>query len=103
MKVLKFGGSSVSDAVRIKNIIEIIYTSKQKNKRICVVVSALGGVTDSLIEMAKLSAAGNTSYLKLLKNIEIRHQNCIQELIKGKYKKELTKEIENEFKQRILQ
>ena len=98
MKVLKFGGSSVSDAVRIKNIIEIIYTSKQKNKRICVVVSALGGVTDSLIEMAKLSAAGNTSYLKLLKNIEIRHQNCIQELIKGKYKKELTKEIENEFK-----
>jgi len=34
MKILKFGGSSVSDAVRIKNIIEIIYTSTKKQKNL---------------------------------------------------------------------
>ncbi len=47
MKVLKFGGTSVANSKSIKKVIEII--SKQKSKSI-IVVSALSGVTDLLLD-----------------------------------------------------
>ena len=46
--VFKFGGTSVQTAERIRSVVELVGTSKGDFLRI-VVVSALGGVTDSLI------------------------------------------------------
>ena len=46
MIVMKFGGSSVADGDRIKNVAGIIQSEKRPR---VVVVSAMGGVTDSLI------------------------------------------------------
>ena len=43
MKVIKFGGSSVANAVNIKRCIDII---KNIEEPVIVVVSALSGVTD---------------------------------------------------------
>ncbi|MCS7150951.1 MAG: aspartate kinase, partial [Endomicrobia bacterium] len=50
--VLKFGGSSVANVERIKNVARIIYNKKKKHKYIVVVVSAPGDTTDELIEKA---------------------------------------------------
>lgn len=50
MIVMKFGGSSVADGERIKNVADIIQSEKRSK---VVVVSAMGGVTDSLIEIAR--------------------------------------------------
>lgn len=49
-KILKFGGSSVGSAERIKNVCRIISESA-KSGRIAVVVSAMQGITDKLLAL----------------------------------------------------
>ncbi len=50
MIVMKFGGTSIANGERIKNVVSIIQSEKRSK---VVVVSAMSGVTDSLIEIAK--------------------------------------------------
>lgn len=50
--VQKFGGSSVADVDRIKNVARRIIETKNKNNDIAVVVSALGDTTDELEALA---------------------------------------------------
>jgi aspartate kinase len=51
--VLKFGGSSVGNIDRIKNVAKIIATYKKKNLRVIVVSSAMSGITNQLIKQTK--------------------------------------------------
>jgi len=81
MKILKFGGSSVASAERIKNVIEIIKTSLKKEKNIVVVFSAYQSVTDKLVTASRLAAEGNASYLDNLKELENKHLAIAKELI----------------------
>lgn len=80
MKVLKFGGSSVANAANIKKVKEIVQSKKEKEK-IIVVVSALGGVTDQLLQCGLLAAEGNTEYKEKLQAIAERHINTVKELL----------------------
>ena len=80
MQVLKFGGSSVANAVNIGRCMVIIRKAMEDGKTI-VVVSALGGVTDSLLHCATAAASGDESYLDSLKQIEQRHLDAVRELI----------------------
>ena len=50
--VQKYGGSSVKDTERIKNVAKRVAEYRQKGDQIVVVVSAMGGGTDNLIRMA---------------------------------------------------
>lgn len=78
MIVLKFGGSSVASVAQIRHVLDIL---AKQDKKMAVVVSALGGVTDHLHSLGKLAADGNTDYTNHLKEIESRHINLVQELI----------------------
>ncbi len=80
MLVLKFGGSSVADSRNIKKVIEILREVLQKDRSI-VVVSALGGATDLLLEAGKLAAVRDESYQDKLKIFEDRHLTAVRELI----------------------
>jgi aspartate kinase len=51
--VQKYGGTSVGDAERIKNVARRIGESRTRGDQIVVVVSAMSGVTDGLIKLAK--------------------------------------------------
>ena len=51
--VQKYGGTSVADVNRIKNVAERIVGAKKAGNSVVAVVSALGGKTDELIRMAK--------------------------------------------------
>ncbi|MGI8536025.1 MAG: aspartate kinase [Mycobacteriales bacterium] len=51
--VQKYGGSSVSDAERIKRVAERIVATKKSGHDVCVVVSAMGDTTDELLELAQ--------------------------------------------------
>jgi aspartokinase/homoserine dehydrogenase 1 len=82
MRVLKFGGSSVKTPERIKNVIAII-DGIRKEHEVAVVFSAFGGITDMLIDMTKMAAAGNEEYLNLLREIESIHRGAAEELLKG--------------------
>ncbi len=50
--VQKFGGTSVKDAERIKNVAKIVTDTYAKGNNVVVVVSAQGDTTDDLIEKA---------------------------------------------------
>jgi aspartokinase/homoserine dehydrogenase 1 len=62
MQVLKFGGSSVANAENINKVIEII--KKYATGKAIVVVSALGGITDLLINAAELAEKADEAYKK---------------------------------------
>ncbi len=80
MKVLKFGGSSVSSSENINKVINIVKESSY-NHKIVVVVSALGGITDLLLEAGNLACNSDENYKKSLKIIEGRHLKVVRELI----------------------
>jgi aspartate kinase len=52
--VQKYGGSSVADAERIKNVARRIAATQDKGEQVVVVVSAMGDTTDELIELSRL-------------------------------------------------
>ena len=52
--VLKFGGTSVGNIDRIKKVCKIIASYKKKKNRVVVISSAMSGVTNDLINKAKL-------------------------------------------------
>ena len=80
MQVLKFGGTSVGSAENIEKVIAIV-KEKLKAGKLLVVVSAMGGTTDALLECGKLAAAGNEVYKEKLREIEQRHISTVKELI----------------------
>ncbi len=80
MQVLKFGGSSVANPVNIGKCITIIGNAMDQDKTI-VVVSAFGGITDSLLQCATAAASGDEYYMESLKSIEQRHLETVRELI----------------------
>ncbi|MCL2139259.1 MAG: hypothetical protein FWH41_06980 [Treponema sp.] len=92
MKILKFGGSSVGSPEGIKNVIEIIQRSKEEIP--VAVVSAFSGITDSLITMAQIASAGDTSYQNKLKDLYKRHKETAKHFIKdNEDRKKADKEI----------
>ncbi len=80
MQVLKFGGTSVANAENINKVIAIVKDTLKRGPAM-VVVSALGGTTDVLIDAGKLAAAGNETYKEKLLTIEQRHLQTVKDLI----------------------
>jgi len=78
-KILKFGGSSIKTASRIKNILEIIKSQQKPNYSIVVIVSAIGGITDKLISISK-NIQNPRIYLSLYKEVKKYHIKIINEL-----------------------
>jgi aspartate kinase len=82
MIVAKFGGTSVADAVAITRVIEII-VSKQAQHPV-VVVSALGGATNQLLEVAHKAAAGDLlAALPIIEQLRERHLREAAVLLEG--------------------
>jgi aspartokinase/homoserine dehydrogenase 1 len=80
--VHKFGGTSLADADRYRAACEILL-SERKGQRVAVVVSAMSGVTNALIESVNLAAAQDDSYLGTLQSLEERHLQTIERLQLG--------------------
>jgi aspartokinase/homoserine dehydrogenase 1 len=80
MRVLKFGGTSVANAENINKVVAISQQSVLKNKTF-VVVSALSGVTDLLLETASLSSKQDEKYKESLALIESKHLTAVKALI----------------------
>ena len=85
MKVLKFGGTSVGSVESILNLKKIVEACDEP---VVVVVSALGGITDKLINTSKLAVTGNLAYLTAYDEMVERHHQMIDAIIEDKKKKE---------------
>ena len=80
MQVLKFGGSSVKNAANINKVIAII-KDKIKGDKTVVVVSALGGITDLLLQCSRLASVADETYKEKLQEAELRHLTTVKELL----------------------
>ncbi len=56
LKVQKFGGTSVADIERIKNVADRVIKTHNQGDQVVVVLSAMAGVTDNLIALAHQAA-----------------------------------------------
>ncbi|ANE49465.1 bifunctional aspartate kinase/homoserine dehydrogenase I [Flavisolibacter tropicus] len=80
MQVLKFGGSSVATPDAIRSVASILQ-AKKTNEPLVVVVSALGKITDQLLQCGSLAATGNVTYKELIQSITQRHLDMARELV----------------------
>ena len=77
MRVLKFGGTSVGSAQRIKNVAELI---SKRGKNI-IVLSAMSGTTNTLVEISDYLYKKNTDGAKeTINNLEKHYQDTVDEL-----------------------
>ena len=81
--VMKFGGTSVGTAERMKAVAEIV-AEHAKSAEVMVVVSAMGGVTDMLIRAAKEASQGDREHWKSVRReLAHRHREVADELLKA--------------------
>lgn len=78
MKVMKFGGTSVGSVNSILSVKKIVESADEP---VIVVVSALGGITDKLINTSKMASVGDSAYEAEFKEIVSRHVEMIKEII----------------------
>jgi aspartokinase/homoserine dehydrogenase 1 len=97
MLVLKFGGTSVGSIEGIQQILNILNDSEHKGKVRAVVVSALSGITDSLIKAAQSASKGMTDYLTELDVMKKRHLDLGALLLKDAHKEKADHYIETCF------
>lgn len=80
MKVLKFGGTSVGTVDALRNV---KYIAEHQDEQIVVVVSALGGLTDTLIKAANLAAKNDIGAYRIVQDVTARHNEIMNKLIEG--------------------
>lgn len=99
MKVLKFGGTSVGSVDSILSLKSIVEKESEKQP-LAVVVSALGGITDKLLNTAQMALNGNDKYLNEFDSMVERHHKMIDVIIKDETKyKTLLNKIDALFEQ----
>ena len=84
MKVLKFGGTSVGSKESILSLKHIV---EEQPEKVIVVVSALGCITDQLINTSKMALKGDEEYRKQFEQIVERHHKMVNDVITDEEKR----------------
>jgi aspartate kinase len=96
---MKFGGTSIATGKNIRHVAELVANNSSKDLAVVVVVSALEGVTDQLIQAAEETKKGNRAYIRKFKQeILEKHLVTAKKTIK---KDQIRKEAEQTLKARI--
>ncbi|RYY90986.1 MAG: bifunctional aspartate kinase/homoserine dehydrogenase I [Chitinophagaceae bacterium] len=83
MYILKFGGTSMGDAASIRRAADII-CDKARERPVIAIVSAMSGVTDTLIRSGEAAAAQTTTtVLPHLKELREKHYEALDGLLTG--------------------
>lgn len=90
MKVLKFGGTSVGSVENMRAVMQLITDGNQK----LVVLSAMSGTTNSLVEIANyLQKKNKDSARQVISQLEQKYNKVVNDLYTSKEKKEKGKVI----------
>ena len=99
MIVIKFGGTSVGDAERVANAIEIV--AERRHLQPIVVVSALAGVTNDLVAASEAARSCDIARVnEIVSRVRQRHEDVAMQLVQQKFDffeafiKQLDKQIE---------
>ena len=82
--VMKFGGTSVGDGKRIRNVAKIAINKKKEDKDVVVATSAMTQITNSLVEISKqaLDVRDIAKINNFMEEIKEKHENAIVDAIK---------------------
>ncbi|MCY4247940.1 MAG: aspartate kinase [Chloroflexi bacterium] len=79
--MMKFGGNALGTVAALTRLLGIVTREAQRWDRVVVVVSALDGVTDRLLEAAQLAQVDNPrGYRRIAANLRSRHFALVDEL-----------------------
>jgi aspartokinase/homoserine dehydrogenase 1 len=92
-KILKFGGSSVANSERIREVASIVLSAVKK-ERVVVIVSAFQGVTNDLLECARLAELGNNEFQSMYKQLADRHTSVLKNLHDGNPPKQTAADLQ---------
>ena len=96
MQVLKFGGSSVADATRMSQVIDIVLAAVAKD-RVILVCSAISGCTDALIA---IGAEGDPERkAQQIDALRRRHHAIARRLFTGAERREMLTELDGLFEE----
>lgn len=79
LRVLKFGGTSVGSLEAIRATARIVSDSSRDGPRV-VIVSAMSGVTNTLVEATRVAASGGPGWAELVDGILRRHREVAEAL-----------------------
>ncbi len=80
--VVKFGGTSVGSPEAIRQAVEVIGKTRSAWPNQVVVVSAMAGVTNQLLESAKRASQGDPHYYQeVARELEQRHLDVVEALV----------------------
>ena len=77
---MKFGGTSVANSNAMAQVVDIVSKAVERDRTI-LVVSAIGGCTDTLIRIGNLASQRNEEYKTLIDGLQDRHHAIIRELL----------------------
>jgi aspartokinase/homoserine dehydrogenase 1 len=81
MKIMKFGGSSLSTPATVRQVGTIVLDARRREP-VVVVVSAFEGVTNQLLECARLAEGADAGYEEAFDRIARRHRTAVTQLIR---------------------
>src|SRR5256886_2377081 len=97
--VHKFGGTSVANADGYKSVAGILTTQQRVGEHTAVIVSAMSGVTDALIELVEIAKTRDNSYPAKLEALKQRHLDTLTELgLEPRRRLELAAIVEADFR-----
>jgi len=101
--VMKFGGTSMGDADAIRQSATIVRNAKDQWSRMAVVVSAMSGVTDMLLEGAYAAADNRIAdYTEIAEQIQQKHLRAVAELLETSQEKDHVKKAITELINEVL-
>ncbi|MEM1745960.1 MAG: aspartate kinase [Candidatus Nezhaarchaeales archaeon] len=95
--VMKFGGVCTSSGDNILKIVEIVRNHLKQKDKMVLVISAMAGVTDALINLINDALSGNLSRVEeVISSIKDRHmQACVRAVKDEKLRRDITQDIES--------
>lgn len=86
--IMKFGGSAIGTVAALTQVVSIVLHEHKRWDRLLLVVSALDGITDMLIEAANLAQVANQrGYRRITANLRTRHLAQIEQLPFGPHER----------------
>jgi aspartokinase/homoserine dehydrogenase 1 len=79
MRILKFGGSSLSTPAAVRGVADIVVAARRREP-VIVVVSAFQGITNQLLEAARLAERPDAGYRTAFNEIARRHRSAVAAL-----------------------
>ncbi len=94
--IMKFGGTSVGRAEAIRQAANVVLEHAPRWNRMAIVVSAMNGVTDALIQSGKAAVAGDeATYQAIVADLRARHHQVTEALVPQNERSDLLATIDS--------